>query len=453
MPTGTDIPASPTPPRTTFNSPDGHFSFQYPEDYRIYVDEKPSVDGVVIPFPNGVTVVSTGAPNFMLSVQQTTFDERPTLEDFLALDDCVGSPKGFDSVEIGSEEWLLVPDTPCGPFSYSLLFLVDGYDAYRVTVETTGTFEDVRERAMALLSTFSSTGAGWAPATGPEYRVSCFAEAADGECRPVFSVPMNAIGFSSSDEAWAVGDHGSIFHYDGFGWHLAASPTTLDLNGVWFNSPDDGWAVGDRAVILHWDGAAWTIVKAPESAFMEERSYLVVKFLTPDLGWAAGSVGGLGPGGAIASLWDGKTWTDTEVPGQGCWIELISILSESEAIAPCQPGVFWGGLRWDGSSWTEIDDPREEARYRQTFAEVLPEDAYRKLPVQEYNDLEILSADDIWATASVGGPLVHWDGASWRPVQIDRRGGIADVAFGPDGNGFVLTDYGELFRITPVHAG
>lgn len=447
----TAAPATPSVSLTTYSSPDGRFSFQYPEEYVIYVDEKPSVDGVIFPFPNSVTVVSRTSPNFMLTIEQFSLGAPLSLADFLSQDDCVSDPSLGERILIGAETALLFPDTPCGPMGYSFLLLVHDDDAYRVTIETTGSFQEVREPAMAVLSTFGPTGESPSPAAGRQYRISCFTGADDKVCRPVFSVPMNAVAFSSPDEAWAVGDHGSIFHYDGSGWEFAANSTTLDLNGVWFNSPGDGWAVGDQALILHWNGSEWMVVKEPEVTDGFDVSFRGVEFLDPNLGWAFGDENNEGSGGPIASLWDGRTWTDTPVPMVGCWIQLITIRSEEEALAACQPGVFDATLRWDGSSWSVVDAPVDYLSYRQYFAEVLPPDALKKLPVDTFGDLEVLSEEDIWITSyAYGEPLSHWDGVSWKPVHINNRGRISDVAFSPEGNGFLLTHSGELFTITPT---
>src|ERR1700704_5281182 len=41
---------------------------------------------------------------------------------------------------------------------------------------------------------------------------------------------------ASSNDVWAVGDEGTIEHFDGTGWSLIASPVTTSLNAVWGSS-------------------------------------------------------------------------------------------------------------------------------------------------------------------------------------------------------------------------
>jgi hypothetical protein len=53
-------------------------------------------------------------------------------------------------------------------------------------------------------------------------------------------------------DAWAVGAHGTILHWDGSVWTAKSSGTIVDLAGVWGNGAGDVWAVGQRQTILHY---------------------------------------------------------------------------------------------------------------------------------------------------------------------------------------------------------
>jgi photosystem II stability/assembly factor-like uncharacterized protein len=44
------------------------------------------------------------------------------------------------------------------------------------------------------------------------------------------------------------------------------SPTAEHLRAVWAAAPNDAWAVGDAGTIIHWDGTAWTVSEAPAQA-------------------------------------------------------------------------------------------------------------------------------------------------------------------------------------------
>ena len=59
---------------------------------------------------------------------------------------------------------------------------------------------------------------------------------------------------SSGSDVFAVGEDGTILHYDGSGWSAMSSGTTNELYGVWGSSGSDVFAVGDGGTILHYDG-------------------------------------------------------------------------------------------------------------------------------------------------------------------------------------------------------
>ncbi len=70
---------------------------------------------------------------------------------------------------------------------------------------------------------------------------------------------------SNDNYTVAVGDRGTILHFDGSTWKQMPSPTVKNLNGVGGNSRRDVFAVGDDGVILHYDGTAWTQMDSPVS--------------------------------------------------------------------------------------------------------------------------------------------------------------------------------------------
>ncbi len=68
---------------------------------------------------------------------------------------------------------------------------------------------------------------------------------------------------TSSSNVYAVGNNGTVLHYDCTAWTTPASATTHDLWAVWGSSPTDVYAVGivsagSIATILHYDGTAWS---------------------------------------------------------------------------------------------------------------------------------------------------------------------------------------------------
>lgn len=87
-------------------------------------------------------------------------------------------------------------------------------------------------------------------------------------CGPPEWVRANAgaeVGFSGvhgsgPNDVWAVGELGTIAHYDGTGWKVATPITSVTLRAVAAVSTTDAWAFGDSGTALHWDGKAWARV-------------------------------------------------------------------------------------------------------------------------------------------------------------------------------------------------
>lgn len=75
--------------------------------------------------------------------------------------------------------------------------------------------------------------------------------------RGVGTETLNGVWGSSMTDVWAVGNAGTLVHFDGTAWTAVASGVTADLRGVWGASATDVFAVGFGGVILHYDGTRW----------------------------------------------------------------------------------------------------------------------------------------------------------------------------------------------------
>ena len=65
----------------------------------------------------------------------------------------------------------------------------------------------------------------------------------------------------SHSSIFAVGNNGIVLHYDGIQWNAVNSGTPHALRCVWGTSPNDVFAVGDYGTILHYDGSTWSIME------------------------------------------------------------------------------------------------------------------------------------------------------------------------------------------------
>jgi len=74
-------------------------------------------------------------------------------------------------------------------------------------------------------------------------------------------------GDDDNEDVFAVGDNGTILHYEGSTWSPMDSGTVMDLQSVWGSSRSDIYAAGTTfssyedpigGVLLHYDGSAWS---------------------------------------------------------------------------------------------------------------------------------------------------------------------------------------------------
>jgi len=60
-----------------------------------------------------------------------------------------------------------------------------------------------------------------------------------------------AIAGSSTDDVWAAGTNGNVYHWDGAEWTDVLPGTKLHLQEIWVHPTGGVWAVGSGGAILH----------------------------------------------------------------------------------------------------------------------------------------------------------------------------------------------------------
>jgi hypothetical protein len=209
---------------------------------------------------------------------------------------------------------------------------------------------------------------------------------------------LNRVWSSGPEDAWAVGDAGTVLHWNGSAWSPVSSGTSQSLHGVWGSGASDVWIVGDQSTTLHWNGSAWSDVGLPVTlravwgssaedvwAVGDERTILhfdgsgwsTAVLPTPRI-VAAGKSGDMTTSQHLLGVW-GSSASDVWVVGspscvsRGAWQSprcaddnLMhfdgsewSLASSGEGVDTVRdvwgssPGDFWvsGGSHFDGSTW------------------------------------------------------------------------------------------------------
>ena len=80
---------------------------------------------------------------------------------------------------------------------------------------------------------------------------------------------LNSVAMVSANDGWAVGEYGTLLHYDGNSWSPSSLPVTTTLWSVSMSSANNGWALGSEntgpfaGILLRWNGSGWDSVTRP----------------------------------------------------------------------------------------------------------------------------------------------------------------------------------------------
>ncbi len=202
---------------------------------------------------------------------------------------------------------------------------------------------------------------------------------------------LNAIWGSSEADIFAVGDSGTILHYNGNDWDEEILPTTLNINSVWGTAADSVYVVGESGLLLHYDGANWTDVVSLFSETLEGLWCGNESGCT-----AAGQDVTVLAGAAAGSPWEPVYSSEHFGSLRGIWG-----ISDSDIFAV---GDFGTLLHYDGSQWTSIDIGTNEILYGVWGS----------------------GADDVYVVGG-NGTIIHYDGTIWTPMQSGTENTLAGV--------------------------
>jgi len=164
---------------------------------------------------------------------------------------------------------------------------------------------------------------------------------------------LNGIAVLASNNGWAVGNAGTIEHFDGSSWSLIPSGTSSDLFGVSFGPPgapnsDSGFAVGGSggtAVALFRNPVSWQLITTGLSGPDAKKLGSVSEVDSSDA-WAVDSVSG--------AFWH---WSGVVGLGGG-WNEISSASGGLNSIFMTSASDGWavgaGGIiyHYAGGAWT-----------------------------------------------------------------------------------------------------
>jgi hypothetical protein len=238
---------------------------------------------------------------------------------------------------------------------------------------------------------------------------------------------LHAVWGSAPTDVWAVGDSGTIIHFDGKTWRPVITNTTARLLGVSGTSERDVWFVGEDGTVLHFDGRTLDAGRGPSTAL----HLIAVQAVAPDDIWiASGSRYFPIPDldwGAVFHF-DGAGWSDVRRDlGRSFHRALWAIAKDDVWVTGDRTyqyeGSYWremsfqsGADLW-GNSPTSMWMP--DRTYSDTVWHIDWGNTWQSLDGDA--DRQLLgiwgsSEQDLWSVGSQGH-IVHYDGSTWTAVE------------------------------------
>jgi hypothetical protein len=234
-----------------------------------------------------------------------------------------------------------------------------------------------------------------------------------------FRYDQNGVWAAAPDDAWTVGQFGSILHCSRAACVPVPSGTTDGLEDIWGAGANDIWAVGQNGTIVHWNGLAWSKVPSPAAVAL--------------LGVSGTSANDVWAGGACGTIlhWDGTAWSSTTIASE-------SWPTARQLWAGAPDDVWLMGsqtlLHFDGACWADLSEDLATALVRARFGDAVFDGGSLSISFDRVSG----SGAEVWATGIVTtsnefvgpGAIVHWDGGDrTRPPSLGTLGYRSPYSF------------------------
>ncbi len=183
----------------------------------------------------------------------------------------------------------------------------------------------------------------------------------------------------STHKFYAVGENGTIIHFDGSIWTTTGKPTEENLYGIWGSSGTDIFAVGDNSTIVRYNGS-WTNITDHGLPAVNLRDVW---------GSSANDVYAVGEGGFIAH-YDGTTWTQVT----------HSLTSET------LHGI-WGNA---SNNYVAVGEEGTILRYNGSWSKVTPCPT-----IEDLSEIWGSASNNIYAVGA-SGTIIHYGDSGWEEI-------------------------------------
>jgi len=222
------------------------------------------------------------------------------------------------------------------------------------------------------------------------------------------SATLRGVWGTADEQLFAVGDEGTILHFDGGRWQRMTSPSSARLHAVWGNARDCVYAVGEGGVVLQFDGVSWRV------AYQGSLSLTLVAVT----GFDTGEVFCVGDGGLVLRF-DGLAWERVETGTSAAFFAVWG-MDARHVLAVGEAGAV---LRFNGERWDPFSVGVEHALYSVWGG----------------------ALDDVYVSGS-SGALVHFDGGRWNREPGPARLDLFSIAGSQDAGVFAAGSSGTILR-------
>jgi photosystem II stability/assembly factor-like uncharacterized protein len=150
---------------------------------------------------------------------------------------------------------------------------------------------------------------------------------AEATRQPVLDAALHDIACVGPTRAWAVGDHGAIWHTDNGGqrWHLQESTVKASLYGVWFVDENRGWAVGGKIQPFTWTTEGILLATRDGGQTWRQEPTLMpalrsIRLLDSGAGIVCGHGSGNHPSGLFAKKPGSADWRPLDGGTRSLWL-------------------------------------------------------------------------------------------------------------------------------------
>ena len=159
---------------------------------------------------------------------------------------------------------------------------------------------------------------------------------------------LHDVWSASETDIFAVGDYGTVLHYNGSVWSRMENVSTFDrLFAVWGTAGDNVYVAGENGKILHYNGSVWKV--AYQYVSSEPTTFLAMwGFSATDI-----YVGGYG---GVLLHYDGTSWRKMET-GTEDYITAIWGIAPDNMYAVCNNNGRV--LHYDGTAWSQVANTQE----------------------------------------------------------------------------------------------